>query len=109
MFLSYANVFKISYLILILPTILVVISALVSAKSMGGTLGQGIKKIAVGSVIDTILVTTYLLLERGYQGLLSYNEIRMFFLFSGMFASILLIIGYVQIYRIASKLKLFTV
>jgi len=104
----YSVLFKISYLVLIVPTILVIISAILSAKSMGGTLGQGIKKIAIGTIVDTILVTTYLLLEKGYQGILGSYEIRIFFVASGLFASVLLIGGYIQIYSIAKKLKLFT-
>jgi len=104
----YTQLFTASYLLLIVPTVLVVISGIMSAKSMGGSLGQGIKKIVIGSIVDTILITTYLLLQNGYMGILNSNEIGIFFLFSGLFASILLISGYVQIYRIANKLKLFT-
>jgi hypothetical protein len=104
----YTQLFTASYFVLIIPTILVVISGVMSAQSMGGTLGQGIKKIVVGSIVDTILITTYLLLQNGYQGILNNYEIGLFFLFSGLFASVLLISGYVQIYRISNKLKLFT-
>ena len=104
----YSALFKISYLIFIVPTILVIVSAILSARSMGGSLGQGLKKVATGTIVDTILIATYIFLERGYQGILSSLEIRLFFLGSGLFASILLISGYIQLYRIAKKFRLFT-
>lgn len=105
---NYSLAFKISYLTVIIPTILVVVAAFVSSREIGGTLGQGIKKIAAGSVVDTILIATYIVLEGGNKGLLSDNAVQLFFLTAGMFGSLLLILGYVQIYKIAKRLKLFT-
>ena len=107
--LSFSILFKASYIIVIIPTTLVVISALISAKEMGGSLGQGIKKISAGSIIYTILVASYLLLEKGLKGLLDDNIIRLFFMTSGLFGSFLSVWGYAQVYKIAKKLKLFTV
>ncbi len=104
---NYSLLFKISYLVLIIPTILVVVSALISAKEVGGTLGQGIKKIAAGSIIDASLLMSYILLERGYVGLLSATEVRIFFVLGALLGSSFLIVGYIQIYRITKRLKLF--
>ncbi|MFC1710989.1 hypothetical protein ACFLZ1_00195 [Patescibacteria group bacterium] len=105
----YSTAFKISYITFIIPTLLVVISATLSAKEMGGTLGRGLKKIAVGSIIHTILIMTYLLLERGNRGLLGETAVRIFFIFCGISGAVFLTIGYMQIYKIAKKLKLFSV
>ena len=107
--LFYSLALKISYLVVILPTILVVITALLSANEMGGTLGQGLKKLAIGSITHTILIATYILLEQGYRGILNESIIKFFFLFSGLFGAIFLGWGYLQIYKITKKLKLFTI
>src|SRR4030042_5784318 len=93
----YSLIFKISYLAVVLPTILVIVTALLSAKAMGGTLGIGLKKIAVGSIIHTILIMTYILLEKGNRGLLSENAVRFFFIFCGISGAIFLTAGYIQI------------
>lgn len=107
-FQSYSILFKASYLTTIIPTVLVIISAFLSAKEMGGTLGQGIKKIAAGTIVDTILVAAYFMWENGDRGILNDQQIGMFFFLSGLFASLLLISGYIQVYKISKKLKLFT-
>lgn len=105
---TYSIAFKISYLVFIIPTALVFITALLSAKEMGGSLGIGLKKIAAGSVIDTALVMTFLALERGERGVLSDSWIQGLFLAGGIIGSLLLISGFYQVYRISKKLKLFT-
>lgn len=106
---NYSTALVISFLAVLIPTSLVIVSAVVSAKAMGGTLGQGLKKIAAGTIVDTILITTYVILESGNRGILDDLQIRIFFLASGLLASFFLIWGYVQIYTITKKLKLFTV
>jgi len=106
---SYSVLFKATYFLFLIPTVLVIISALMSAQQMGGTIGNAVKKIAAGTIIDSVLIVTYALLEKGLRGMLDENQIRLFFLTSGLFASILLIMGYVELYRISKKLKLFTV
>lgn len=108
-FQSYSLLFKATYFILLVPTVLVIISAFLSAQQMGGTIGYALKKIAAGTIIDSILVLTYSFLEKGLRGILDENQVRLFFLMSGLFASLLLISGYVQLYKISKKLKLFTV
>lgn len=104
----YPILFKTSYLAVVIPTILVIVSAVLSARSMGGTLGGGLKKIAAGTIVHTTLIMTYILLERGDRGFLDDNQVRMFFMVGGLFASVLLILGYLQVYKIAKKLRLFT-
>jgi hypothetical protein len=105
----YPYLYKLAYFLIIMPTLLVIISAVISSRTMGGTLGQGLKKIAVGTIVDTLLIMTYILIERGYWGIFTQEQVRMFFLISGFFASAFLVSGYLQVYRISKKLKLFTV
>ena len=105
----YSFTLKASYLLIIVPTIIVITTAVMSSKEIGGTLGKGLKKTAVGSIIHTILFMTYLLIERGNKGILDENIIKIFFFAGSIFGSILLIAGYAQIYKIARNLKLFTV
>lgn len=104
----YPLFFKLGYFILIFPTLLVIISAFLSTKQMGGTLGQGLKKIAVGSILDTVLLMTFILLERGSRGVLNDFQVRVFFITGALFGSSFLIAGYIQVYKISKKLKLFT-
>lgn len=105
----YSQLLKVSYFVASIPASLVVITAYLSTKQMGGTLGEGLKKIAGGSIIHTIIVITYLFLERGARGLLDAHAIQLFFIIGGIFGSLLLIWGYTQIYHIAKRLRLFTV
>jgi len=105
---DYSVAFKVSYLLAIVPTLLVVISAFLSSKALGGSLGQGLKKIAFGSIVQTIIFATFLVLEHGYHGFLDDQAIKVFFIGSGTFGSLLLILGYIQIYKIAKRFKLFT-
>ena len=104
----YSLLFKTSYLTLLVPSIIVIVSAAISSRELGGTMGQALKKIATGTVLDTILVITYVFLERGLRGMFDDAQVRLFFIMSGMFASVFLISGYLQMYRISRKLKLFT-
>lgn len=106
---TYSTALVLSFLAVLIPTTMVIVSAIASAKAMGGTLGNGLKKIAAGTIVDTTVITTYIVLQNGNRGILDDNQIRLFFVISGLLASLLLISGYVQIYKITKKLKLFTV
>ena len=101
-------VFKTSYLVFVIPTILVLVSAVLSVQQIGGTLGDGLKKVAAGSIIHTVLIMTYLALERGFKGLLTDYYVSLFFLCGGIIGAALLVSGYVSVYKIAKKLKLLT-
>ena len=103
---DFSLIYKASYFIMAIPTIMVIVIAILSSKEMGGTLGKGLKKIAIGAIVDSILVATYIFWERGAQGIVGENILRYFFLFSGIFASTFLIIGFYQIYEITKRLKL---
>jgi hypothetical protein len=105
---DFSLVYKISYFLMAIPTILVVIIAVISSKEMGGTLGKGLKKVAIGTIVDSITIATYIFWERGAQGIVGESILRYFFLFSGVFASTFLIIGFYQIYEITKRLKLST-
>jgi hypothetical protein len=106
---SFSLIYKTSYLFVLIPTLLIIISAVVSAKQMGGPLGEGLKKIAAGTVIHTIMIVSFIFQEIGLKGMLQSTQIQFFFLISGLLGAALLIAGYTQIYKIARKLKLFTV
>ncbi len=108
MFIDYPVLLKFAYASVILPSIIVFVTAILSAKAMGGTLGAGIRKISAGSITHTILIMTYILLEQGNRGILDDTTVRGFFMVTGTAGSIFLIFGYLQLYRIARKLKLFT-
>lgn len=105
---EFSLIYKASYFIMAIPTILVIIIAFLSSKEMGGTLGKGLKKIALGTIVDSILIASYIFWERGAQGIIDENVMKYFFLGSGIFASTFLIIGYYQIYEITKRLKLST-
>ncbi len=100
---------KIGFGAMFIASLLLIVNAVLSAKQMGGTLGVGLKKIAAGSIADTILILTYVLLLKGNRGMLTDQQITAFFLVIGIIGSSLLISGYIQIYRISKKLKLFTI
>jgi hypothetical protein len=106
---SYSTALVISFFAVLIPTTLVIVSAVASAKAMGGTLGQGLKKLAAGTIVETTIITTYIILANGNRGLLNEDQIRVFFVASGLIGSFFLIWGYIQIYSIAKRLKLFTV
>ena len=107
--LLYALFFKIVFGVVILVNILVIVNAVLSAKTLGGTLGQSLKKIVAGTITHIILFVTYIFLEGGNRGMLSDDQIRLFFMITGIFGSILLCSGFVQLYQIGKRLKLFTV
>lgn len=106
---DYSTLYKLSYLFVLVPTLLIIFSAFASAKQMGGKLGTGLKKVAAGTVIHSIMIVTFTLLELGYRGVLEDKQVQIFFLVSGILGAVLLILGYLQIYQIAKRLKLFTV
>ena len=108
-FIIYSNVFKYAFLLTTISSLLVIINAILSSKALGGTLGQGMRKIAVGTIFHTIIIATYFLLEQGNRGLLNDDQVKLFFITFGLLGSTFLILGYSQIYKIAKKLKLFTV
>ncbi|QQG44400.1 MAG: hypothetical protein HYW86_00570 [Candidatus Roizmanbacteria bacterium] len=104
----YDFVLKFGFLIVFIPSLLVIINAVLSAKAMGGPLGRGLKKIAAGTIAHTILFAVYFLLQQGNRGLLNAGEIKLFFLSVGTFGAVLLFLGYLDIYKVAKKLRLFT-
>jgi len=105
---DYSLLYKAAYFMVLMPTVLIIVSAAASAKQMGGTLGEGMKKIAAGTIIHTIMIVAFILQEIGFQGVLNAAYIQLFFLVSSILGAIFLILGYLQIYRISKKLKLFT-
>ncbi|HUW22281.1 MAG TPA: hypothetical protein VMW41_06485 [Candidatus Bathyarchaeia archaeon] len=104
----YPEAFKVSYLIFIIPTVIVTVTAVLSAKEMGGSLGRGLKKIAAGTIINTSLVTALLVLEQFYPNFYDESLIKYAFAANGLIGSIFLILGFVQVYKITKRFKLFT-
>lgn len=99
--------FKISFIAIFVSSLAVVINAILSAKALGGELGMGLKKIAGGTIAHVIVIITFLSLEKGGRGLLNDDQVKLFFMITGLFGSSLLILGYLQIYQISKRLKLF--
>lgn len=94
-------------IIIFISGLTVIVNAILSAKTLGGELGMGLKKIAAGTIIYVILFLTIIAIERSSDIFLSEEQARIYFMAINLFGSILLITGYVQIYRISRKLKLF--
>lgn len=94
------------FLVFALSSLLVVI-AILSAKSLGGRLGMGLKKIAGGSILYAALFVLTILIDRGWGIVLNPEHFRLFFMGIALFASFLLILGFYQIYKISRELKLF--
>ena len=101
------NFLRLTIGVIFICNILVVVNALLSAASLGGELGKGIKKIAAGSIFHVIFFITFLSVEHGNTGLFTEEEIRVYFILANLLGSLLLLAGYYQIYRVSKKLKLF--
>ena len=93
--------------VLLSSSIVLIVIAILSAKSMGGRLGMGLKKIAAGSIMHALLFSFLVMLQNGWETTFSPVELRMFFLIASIVASIILISGFRQIYKISKELKLF--
>lgn len=98
---------KLSFLLILIPSLFVLVSAVLSAKSLGGELGSGLKKIAAGTVCYVILYLTVLAKEIFKYETMPEEQLRVFFVFINIFGSSLLVMGFYQIYRISKKLRLF--
>ncbi|MEN9327640.1 MAG: hypothetical protein RI947_448 [Candidatus Parcubacteria bacterium] len=98
---------KLSFIAIFISSVVVIVNAILSAKALGGELGRGLKKIAAGTIAHIILIFTFFTLEKGSEGILTEEQVRLFFMITGIFGSILLMLGYFQMYRISKKLKLF--
>jgi len=105
----YSLAFKTSYLVFIIPNLIIFIPSLLSAKKVKGSLSQGLKKNAAGSIIQTALIFTYNSLEKGRKGILSEFQTNLFFLIGGVIGAILLIWGYFQIYQSLKKHQIFKI
>jgi len=98
---------KFSFWLILIPSFFVLISAIMSAKSLGGELGVGLKKIAAGTVSYVILYLTIIAKEYFQYETMSPEDLRLFFLLVNIFGSGMLIWGFYQIYRVSKRLKLF--
>ena len=93
--------------IVITTSILVIINAILSAKNLGGELGQGLKKIASGTIFYVLLSLTLLAIEFNFPLNLTQTQIRIYFIFVNVSGSLLLTLGFVQIYKVSKKLRLY--
>lgn len=98
---------KLSFWLILIPSFFVLLSAIISAKSLGGELGTGLKKIAAGTVSYVILYLTIIAKEYFQYETMSESNLRLFFLFVNIFGSGMLISGFYQIYRVSKRLRLF--
>lgn len=88
-------------------SLLLIVIAILSAKSLGGRLGHGLKKIAAGAILNAAMFVLLLLLDQGWETVLNSEYLRIFFIVITVFATALLIWGFYQIYKISKELKLF--
>lgn len=84
-----------------------IVVAILSAKSMGGKLGMGLKKIAAGAIMYALLFFFILLLQNGWETSLTPSQLQVFLLSVALMGSGVLISGFYQIYKISKELKLF--
>jgi hypothetical protein len=98
---------KLSFLFILIPSMFVLVSAVLSAKSLGGELGTGLKKIAAGTVCYVILYLTVLAKEVFQYETMPVDQLRVFFIVVNIVASSMLVLGFVQIYRVSKRLRLF--
>jgi hypothetical protein len=98
---------KLSFWLILIPSISVLFAAVMSAKSLGGELGSGMKKIAAGTITYVILYATILAKEYLSYETMSPENLRLFFLLINIFASGLLVWGFSQIYTVSKRLRLF--
>lgn len=86
---------------------ILIVVAILSAKSMGGKLGMGLKKIAAGAIMYALLFFFILLLQNGWETSLTPSQLQLFLLSTAIIGSSVLISGFYQIYKISKELKLF--
>lgn len=103
----WAILLKVAVVFIFGSSVLVVVNAILSAKTLGGELGKGLKKIAAGTITYVLLFLTILLLENQNLDLLTEDKSRLYFMAINVFGSLLLISGYIQIYKISKRLRLF--
>lgn len=98
---------KISYISVLAPSVIVMIAAALSARNLGGELGNGLKKVAAGTVIYVIMYITIIIKEVLPYETMTEMQMRAFFVFSNFIGSAFLIVGFRQMYKVSSRLKLF--
>jgi len=98
---------KFSVLLVLIPSLLVIVNAILSAKELGGELGKGLKKVAAGTICYVTLYGTIIIKELLPFETMTDSQARFFFVFVNLFASVLLITGFYQMYKISKKLRLF--
>jgi hypothetical protein len=86
---------------------ILIVTAILSAKALGGKLGLGLKKIAGGTILHAALFVLLVLLEQGWTTNLNPDHLRLFTLTIVMIGSGLMIWGFYEIYKIGKELKLF--
>jgi hypothetical protein len=98
---------KLSYVSVLIPGIIVMIAAVSSAKQLGGDLGNGLKKVAAGTIIYVIIYITVIIKEVLPYETMTEQQLRMFFVVSNLVGSVFLISGFHKMYKVSHKLKLF--
>ncbi len=88
-------------------SLVLIVVAILSAKSMGGKLGMGLKKIAAGAIMYALLFFFIFLLKSGWETSLTDSQMQIFSLSIAIVGSGFLISGFYQIYKISKELKLF--
>ena len=99
--------FKIFLGLVLVSGIATIVNAFLSAKTLGGELGAGLKKVAAGTISYIILFAVLVIYENRNTDWSTAGQMKFSFLFINTVGSLLLNAGYWQIYRISKKLKLF--
>ncbi len=103
----WAMLLRIAVVVIFGSSVLVIVNAIISAKTLGGPLGKGLKMIAAGTITYVILFLTIIIIQDKGEQLLTEDRSRLYFMVVNIFGSLLLISGYIQISRISKKLNLF--
>ncbi len=98
---------KLSFILILIPSLFVLVSAVLSAKALGGELGNGLKRIAAGTVCYVILYLTILAKEFFPYETMTPDQLRLFFIVINVMGSSLLIWGFYTMYRVSKRLRLF--
>ena len=106
-FFAYPLALRFALVVVIISSVAVTLSAILSAKSLGGRLGLGLKKIAAGSIMHAELFIMLMMFDRGWDTILTPSHLRLFVTTVAIAGSVLLIAGFIQIYKVSKELKLF--
>ena len=81
---------KISLFAIFISSGMVIVNAVMSAKTLGGELGMGLKKVAVGTIIYVILFLSQFFIEIGVFHFFSEEVLRFYYMVINIICSVFL-------------------